>query len=497
MTIFIRTIVFCLFSAVLWGCTGAPRFGDRPAAIQPPKSWTMPPGVASEWTAQSLDARLDPEAQLLIQQTLRANLDLRLALVRMEIAQNSLTAANGRRLPAAEFSLRAGRERQVVDKDAPIRTSSFSRDMTVRWELDLWGRLHDQARASDTELAAAAQDVEAARRSLAAQTLRLWGEIIGARSQERLAEEHLESLHVGEKVITERFSRGLAPVETLNRIRMEKAAADDEIENRRRQSRQLVRALTALLGLESDVVIDIKSSELPDAPQPPLDTLPAGLLERRPDIRAAKMRVLAADLHTSGAEKALLPDISLTAALGSLSHQVHRLAHPSATTWSLGAGLLQPVFQGGRLRAEIRGATLEAEQAWIQFSRIVHTAVQDVGDCLDTETALHLRLEVAGRRLVLSQAAESLAWKAYLAGEEDLPHALAARRQVILARQEKLAIRTERFVNGINLALALGEDMTLAAHNCSRARFDSLMPDHKRTFMNNSAKSELRRRRSA
>jgi hypothetical protein len=117
MTIFIRTIVFCLFSAVLWGCTGAPRFGDRPAAIQPPKSWTMPPGVASEWTAQSLDARLDPEVQRLIQQTLRANLDLRLALVRMEIAQNSLAAANGRRLPAAEFSLRAGRERQVVDKD--------------------------------------------------------------------------------------------------------------------------------------------------------------------------------------------------------------------------------------------------------------------------------------------------------------------------------------------------------------------------------------------
>jgi outer membrane protein TolC len=187
------------------------------------------------------------------------------------------------------------------------------------------------------------------------------------------------------------------------------------------------------------------------------------LLARRPDIRAARFNLLAAGYREAAAERTLLPGINLTGSAGTSSNALSDLLDGDFFVWSIAGAILQPIFQGGQLRAQVEAA--EARQAEA-IAAYVETALQALAE---VETALAVDDELAERQLALLAAAEAaedavaIAFNRYRAGLEPFITVLQSEQTALDARSAYVAASRARLENRIDLHLALGGGFAEAA----------------------------------
>jgi len=229
-------------------------------------------------------------------------------------------------------------------------------------------------------------------------------------------------------------------------------AAQVQLEKNRALAESLLGLLVGQPGLKV-AAGDLRN--LPVPPTPPAG-LPSSLLEARPDVRKAETDLIAANARIGVAKAALFPSITLTGTFGRESRDLSDLFSPAAAVWSIGAGLTQPIFEGGRLRAQVEQVSAQQKQSLEAYRKSVQTAFREVNDALitvrqngDSEVALGQAMQAAKRSLQLAQARYDSGYSPYL-------EVLTAQRTSNDATLAWVQNRQARLSSSVDLFKALG-----------------------------------------
>lgn len=345
-------------------------------------------------------------------------------------------------------------------QDPPIRNRSdrFGVDASVSWELDIWGRVRAQARAGKADALAAGETYRALRLSIAARITQAWFTAVAARQQEALALETLNSFEANLTTVDERFRRGLSPALDLRLTRANVANARSTYNLQKRLADGSVRQLEVLLGRYPSGTL-VTTGSLPELNGPVPAGAPSDLLERRPDILAAQEGLVAAGYRVQESKKSLLPAISLTARYGRASGELEDILKDSFDVWSLLGNLTAPVFQGGRLRANVKRSEARLAEAVVSYQAVVLGAFREVESALVDETLLSEQLEAVKMAAEESIGAQELAEERYERGLVDIITVLESQRRAFNSRSNLLNIQNQLLQNRVSLYLSLGGNL--------------------------------------
>jgi multidrug efflux system outer membrane protein len=462
-------LIVCLGTA----CVSAPA-ADPDLGVSVPDQWTALPGDASAETSTAEETIWwehfgDDRLGLLIEDALARNHDLLAAAARVDAAAAQARIAGADLYPQIGAGVNVsrgknnlfgipipGREGQVLS----ITTSSFGASLNLSWEVDLWGRLRAQKSAATSQASATATDYAGARLSLAGQTAKAWFAVLEGHQQTELARSTLDSRRISRERIQRRYLLGTRPALELRFATTQEASARAVLALRERQLDLAMRQLDLLLSRYPDAKLEIPigDSTLPPPPKGVPAGLPAELVARRPDLVAAEYRLAAAGFDVKRARASLYPRLSLTGSAGTLSAEVEEILNDDFSVWSLAAGLLQPIFQGGRLRAGVDLSEAQYRQISEDYVQRVLRAFGEVESALAAERFLKKQEEALEEAAQQSIASEELAQNRYDAGLQDYLSFLEAQRNSFLAKSELISAKRQRLDARIDLYLALGGD---------------------------------------
>lgn len=401
---------------------------------------------------------LDP----LVREALAANQDLDVAIANVQAARAAATIAGADRWPQLSGGGSAARNQQIfVGLPIPGREVASTRSTTYRlsldasWELDLWNRLGQRQKSFVAELQATEADLAGARLSVAGQVSKTWLDVTEFERQRDLAARMLEAFTQTEGIAFDRYERGLISSVDVHLTRTSRENAAALLALRQNQVQQTARRLELLLGRYPSGALS-GAAALPDAPAPVPAGLPADLVLRRPDLLAAERRVVAAGARVSESRRNLLPSIRLTGSSGTTSNEMGDLLAGDFSVWSIAGSLLQPIFQGGRLRAAVEQSAAQQDIVLANWARSA------LGAFFEVETALAGERNLAEREKHLHAASDSAsrAWRLseerYRQGVGDLLSVLEAQRRALDAESQAISVRNARLQARVDLHLALG-----------------------------------------
>ncbi len=453
-----------LFAVLLSGCASAPPFQQATVPKpdpQPPDSMTSAiDSVSSSWWNDFQDSGLDS----IIAELQDNSFNLQVAAARLDMALAQARIAGADVYPSFSLGVSGSRSRQnLIGFPIPsakngiltIRSNSFGISTNISWELDLWGRVRSGKSAALATAQAAGADYAAAWNSIIGQTAKAWFAAIEAKRQVELAESTVEVLQTSREQIFTRYQKGLRPSLDYVLARSNVAAAEAVLQQRRQILEQVLRQLETLLGRYPAAKIQLPR----ELPQPVADIpagIPATLLLRRPDVIAAERRLAAAGASLKQARATLFPRISLNAGGGTTTKEFSDLLNQDLVVWSLAANLLQPVFQGGKLRANVALSSAQQRQALAAYSQSALTAYLEVENAF--AALRHLNNQEKALVTATQQALESrrLAEERYNRGLIDLITMLDAQRRAYDAESQLLRVRRQKLDARVDLYLALG-----------------------------------------
>jgi len=433
------------------------------------------PGAPAEWAARGVAGEAptadwlsqfnDPVMTSLVAEALAGNptLESRAALAR---ATEALTrAARGQRLPSLTASVGAGATSTgavIAGQDERFNDPLYDIGIDASWEADLWGRVSNSVAQADADYAASKADLAATELSIGAQTAIAWIGLNEALSQERIS---LLSYEARDRVLTmtERRVRSgvLGPLE-LRTARSTLAGAEANIAARRQASTEAARRLEVLLGRYPGAEISA-SGEIPLLTEMPAEGNPALLLSRRPDIAALEARVVGAGLRAEEARLAMLPALRLTGSVSNSSAELEDIVDPALIAARLVAGLTQPLFTGGRLKAQQEAAIAQAQSSVSNYAAGVLTAWREVEDALTADVLLAQQETAQGVAFEEARYAEELAERQYVSGTITIFNLIDAQTRRLTAESQLVSARASRAINRVSYHLALGGGVPVPA----------------------------------
>ncbi|HVS62771.1 MAG TPA: efflux transporter outer membrane subunit [Thermoanaerobaculia bacterium] len=446
-------------------CTSVARIEPVPSPVDPPAAFAGTEELAAARRAVGWWEDLaDPRLAALVEEALAHNWDLAAAAARVEAAIASARIQGADLEPQIGVGAASRRSKQNFiglpipgGEDRVLSTTSTSSGLSfsVSWEADLWGRLRARRSAAIFDSRAAAADLEAARLSIAGQVARAYFSLVELALQQRLAERTLDSRSRTLERVEARYERGLAPSLEVRLARTQREIVAAAVLARSEQLDAARRRLEVLAGRYPAGALD-SAPELPAVGAPVPAGLPAELLARRPDVVAAEERVYAALAGVGAARASLLPQLSLTGSTGTASRELGDLLDTDLSVWSLAANLLQPLFQGDRLRADVDLAEASRDQTVAAWAQTLLRAFSEVEIALAAERLLEDRLAALARAAEEADRAARLAEDRYLAGLADYLSVLESQRQAFDTESQLLAARRARLLARVDLVLALG-----------------------------------------
>jgi multidrug efflux system outer membrane protein len=444
-----QTPVLLTLPLVLSGCAAVGPNYMRPQMPVPPQHRFVEGAVQAESLAdlpwwQVFD---DPTLQTLIREAIANNLDLQIAAARVEEARAQAGIAKSFLYPRvdgmAAVSVR-GASTTAEDDDTTHPSGNFG--FQLSWELDLFGRLRRQREAAY----AVALASEQGRRGV---LVTLVGDVATnyflLRELDLQLEISRQTLAINDETVTyfqNRLEGGVSNRLELDRIqanRSETAAAIPQIE----QDIALVEnAISMLLGRPPGPIDRESLAPTEELPPPIPSGLPASLLERRPDVVEAEQLLVAANADIGAARALFFPTINLTGFVGGVSSDLTSFLGGEGAVWSAGAGVLQPIFQGGRLRRNLEAAQARFDGAVASYRRAALNGYREVANSLITIQKLALVRAERQLGVTALQDAADLSRARYDAGLASYIEILTAdqelfERQLLLAQTRGAELR--------------------------------------------------------
>jgi multidrug efflux system outer membrane protein len=428
-----------------------------PAALPEPNAATT--DLPDPWWTIFGDATLNS----LIEEALAHNTDVAVAAARVEQARAALRIANADRLPSLELQGDLTRS-QTSSLLAPVpsqdrKLTTYTVQGAVGFELDFWGRYLRASQSARAQLLNSEFGREATKLSLTGDVARAYFSLIAAAEQLARGRDTLATREESVKLERLRLDAGESDEFTFKRAVAEAASTRVSLHQLELEVVQRSNALAVLLGRSPQQMVEnvIHSAgvSLPQAVTLPA-ALPSTILERRPDIGAAEAALDAAAFDIGVARAELFPSIRLTGAYGSVSPELNDLFKQPYEAWSIAGSLLQPVFAGGRLRANVKRAYAVREERKAQYARAVQIAFQDVLNALHGQDLIVAVRDATQEQTDALERATQLAELRYGQGDIGYLELLDVRRGFYQAQIALIAADRDALLNTVDLALAVG-----------------------------------------
>jgi multidrug efflux system outer membrane protein len=461
-----RLALALVAAAVASSCTLGPDY-KRPVIQTPPTFRGADPGAPAgleslgdlKWFELFQDATLSQ----LVTTALEQNFDLRIAAERVLQARALYRITRSDQFPTLDGSVdvvatrisRTGANRAIpanVDPDVAYTQAGFS----LGWELDVWGRLRRLSESARAQYLA----TEEARRAvvttlvgdvtetyLALRALDLELEIA-----QRTRDAFIDSLRLTEA----RRDRGVATNLDVRQAEQLLYTASGQIASIERDVAQTENALSLLLGqVPGDVPRGLELQAFQAPPTVP-SGLPSSLLERRPDIRQAEQELIAANAIIGAAKAEYFPRISLTGFFGAQSRDLSDLLTGPARIWTVGAGAVAPIFNAGRIGANVRLAEAVQRELVVNYQRAIYVALREVSDSLAGYRKTGEQRAQQERLVEALRESTRLSTQRYDGGVDNYLQVLDAQRNLFQGELDLARLRQQELAAIVQLYRALG-----------------------------------------
>ncbi len=440
-----KTVCSICFLLLLGGCAVGPDY-ERPAS-QLPEGGLLYSQDSLYNQVKWWEAFNDPMLNGLEEEALKNNRNLSMAMARVEEASAAAGIAFADRLPQIGLGFSGARQQLTSDQAASYGANasriqnSWMAVGLFSFEIDLWGKYRRLDEAARAELLATEAAYDTVRLTLSAEVAYAYFQLRSLQAQCLIAENMVKTYEETRRIFKARFDVGLINEMDLRRVEGELATNMATLHALQNQLTQSEGALTVLLGrspkeiLANNLPASLELSAITLPPEIPA-LVPSNLLARRPDVRQAEGRLIAANARIGAARAAFFPSISLTATGGYASNELDRLFMGPGSIWSFVGDLTQPIFQGGRLIAREAMAQAQYKQMFANYELSVQQAFRDAREALENNRQRRL---IAGYRQAEMQAMERslyLANKQYEQGTIGLMDLLDVRRNLLRAQLE-------------------------------------------------------------
>lgn len=432
----------------------APTLQEAPlgAAVSPPTEWRTSLAVSAPVERDWWNAFGDPQLSRLVEQARLNNPDVQIAAARVEEARATELGSRGYLLPAVGGGVEGGVRREVSPFGQARTTVAAQPAFRASYELDLFGKNAARVDAAEAGVAASAAGEEAARLSVSAATASGYITLLALDKRLDVLEATLEARGHALKFARDRAEVGYTSQLELRQAEAEYQATAQLVPQLKAQIARQENALSVLTGELPGAIA--RGGTLEDLRQPAAPaTLPSELLRRRPDVAAAEYRIAAADAKMRMARADFMPSINLGATAGLVLSDL--LADPVGI-WSLGGSILAPIFQGGKLQAQLDGATAQRDQAAWAYRSTVLNAFREVEDRM----AVLANLKDQEAALLAQQAAVADALRharnRYRAGYTPYIEQVDAQRALLGVELSLVQVRADELTTMVGLYQAVG-----------------------------------------
>lgn len=423
--------------------------------IRSPGTWaSASSGNEGRISTGWLDEFSDQRMKRVVYEALENNRSLKAAAAQLRAAKENTIIARASQLPSLDANTRG----QVRDGSLIGTTESYGLNLGASWEPDLWGRLRDLTKAAQADERVAVEDFRAARLSLAANTASAYANLVSAEQEVDLAEFTLRSFDKVLSIIERNYKSTGEGALDIQFARTNVSSAKRALEARKQEREDAARTLEVFLGRYPGGKMRA-SNELPDLPKSIPSGVPAGLVERRSDLAAARAEIFASAKRADASRKSLLPDLSLTGSSGSTGARFSDLTNLDFLVNAITANLDQIVFDGGAQAASARQFLATNERRVEEYAQLALEAFQEVESTLAAERSLAAQEKFLESEVEQANLAEKLAERDYAEGiNANILSVLEAQRRANNARAAQIRLRNQRLQNRFDLHLALGGD---------------------------------------
>jgi NodT family efflux transporter outer membrane factor (OMF) lipoprotein len=426
--------------------------GDVPAAFTAPAAADATAWPALDWWT-NLNA---PELPALETAARDQNLDLIAATARVVQAQAQTNIANSALFPsinATGSAQRSGSDRTGVPGGNTHNT--FGASAQASYEVDLWGLNRDQLHAAEQSELAARYSKQTVALTITSDVANTYFDVLALRQRITIANQNVDAAKRILAITEAKVTNGVSSNLELAQQRALLAGVEASIPTLVEQEREARYALAILLGRPPEG-FDVKSVNLDGIVAPAVQPgIPSSVLERRPDIAQAEAELLSQHANVDAARAAFLPQISLSGSIGAAFN-------PTSMIWSIGASLLQAVFDAGKLSAESDLEKARQTELLADYRKAVFSAFSDVETSLGQVSSLADRERLTNEQEVNAAEAYRIAELQYREGVTDLLNVLQTQQTLFSAQDQLVQIRLARLQAGIGLYRALGGGWTVA-----------------------------------
>ena len=442
-----------LASLLLTGCASLTATPYHQPALSLPSQWqgkSQPTEAVAlqDWWQQFGDAELNA----LIAQVLSHNNDLAAAAIKVRQAMLQADLADTELAPTPSFSLSSSASQRLGG--TAVNSQSHAATLSVSYELDLWGKLAHQRDAKAWEARATVQDMASSRLSLIGSTIKLYWKQVWLRQRLALGQSSVDYQQQALRLVLAKQQAGAAAELDVLTVRQSLASQQASLHDYQQQLTETQNALAILLDgpPKGDVALRerLPVTDLPEV----VAGLPVSLLGRRPDLRAAELRLRETLASGDATRASWYPDFSLTGSLGSSSTRLAQVvSNPLAT---LGAGVTLPFLQWRQMKLNNSISAADYQLAVVNFRQTLYSALADVDNALSARSQYQQQGERLTQSALLAVRAEQLYQLRYQAGAAPLKDWLDAQETRRTAEVSLLENRYNRLVNQVTLYQALG-----------------------------------------
>jgi len=429
---------------------------ELPGAFTAPQTAGAPQDISAEWW-KSFSS---PEMSDLVATARTDNLDLAAAAARVVQAQAQAGAATASLFPDVSLN---GSARRQGSKTPPSTSNSFSATLDASYELDFWGLEQDNLRAARESSRAANYARVVVELTATADTANTYMAVLALRERIAIAKKNIEAARRILAITQAKVTNGVSSNLDLAQQTAQLAGQEADVPILEEQEREERYALAILLGRVPEG-FDVKATTLSDIVTPPVSPgMPSSLLQRRPDIAEAEAQLLSAHANVDAARAAFLPTIGLTGQGGYSSTAIGSLINPSNLAWSVGASLLQTIFDGGRLTSQSDQAKGRETELIATYRHTVLSALSDVESALGNTSSLAQQEKFKTEQVNNAAEAFRISELQYREGVADLLAVLQSQQTLFSAQDQLIQIKLARLQAGVGLYRALGGGWTVAA----------------------------------
>lgn len=412
-----------------------------------------PTNLAQWW--QSLN---DPQLTELIDEALQENLDLRKAQSRLRETRAKRTVADAGRYPSVTASGSASRSQSSEEIGSGDTRNAFSAGFDASWEIDVFGGVRRSVEAAEADLESGGANLDNTRVSLASEVALNYVEVRALQTRLGIARANLASQSETLQLTDWRAQAGLVSSQDVEQARSNREQTRAQIPGLETSLAESEHRLDILLGRAPGTLHTrlAATDNLPTVPAQIAVGIPADTLRQRPDVRAAERKLAAETARVGAAEAARYPSFTLSGSIGLEALTLGALGNGGGATSSLLASITSPVFNAGRLRAQVEIQDAVREQAQVSYEQAVLTALQEVENALVALTRNRERVEALAIAAESARNAAEFARQRYSAGLIDFQSVLDTERSVLSAEDSLASSRADSVLALIRLYKALG-----------------------------------------